>query len=664
MMASRIDPHMKIPPRWLHCPRKGLAIADKFLPFKAPLDSRYDEQIPQECRFDMKMFFFPHRANNIKVGLVIDLTNTNRFYNKELMEKENQCKFFKLQCRGHGELPTVAQTRVFVEVCDSFIRRNPLEMIGIHCTHGFNRTGFLIIAYLVEKMAWSVDMAAQVFAQCRPPGMYKEDYLIEIVKRYGDGDEALPVPPLPDWCSESDDRDDDGNQVNVVSTVGCGAAAAATNRKRRHEQNKKDASFMDGKLPTVTQVTMQPRLSQLQKRVQDMCGWTKRGFPGAQPVSMDLNKLNLLSQKPYKVSWKADGTRYMMLIDGCNEVYMIDRDNSVFHVPHLTFWKRKDLKAMLSNTLVDGEMIIDTVNDKPVLRFLVYDIIKFEGLDVGGTSFSTRLVCIEKEIVGPRYEKMKRGMLDKSKEPFSVRIKPFWHVVHSRALIDGKFAKEVSHDTDGLIFQPSNEPYTGGRCDNILKWKPPSLNSVDFKLVIVREKPQLGMLAETKGCLYVGSQNRPFAQIKMKKELKGLNNKIIECAWDGATDSWRFMRERTDKSFPNSYNTAMAVCESIKHPVTKDYLFEVIERTSWKAPEQAVSSNKRPSTTDRDIMPPPMKVPEQAASSNKRPSTTDRDIMPPPMKVPKQAASSNKRPSTTDRDLIAPPMKVQRTATA
>ena len=31
-----------------------------------------------------------------------------------------------------------------------FIRQKPLEIIGIHCTHGFNRTGFLLISYLVE----------------------------------------------------------------------------------------------------------------------------------------------------------------------------------------------------------------------------------------------------------------------------------------------------------------------------------------------------------------------------------------------------------------------------------------------------------------------------------------------------------------------------------
>lgn len=33
------------------------------------------------------------------------------------------------------------------------------------------------------------------------------------------------------------------------------------------------------------------------------------GFPGSQPVSMDNSNLQMLKHKPYKVSWKADGTR-------------------------------------------------------------------------------------------------------------------------------------------------------------------------------------------------------------------------------------------------------------------------------------------------------------------------------------------------------------------
>ncbi|GAA6098435.1 mRNA-capping enzyme isoform X1 [Tachysurus ichikawai] len=66
----------------------------------------------------------------------------------------------------------------------------------------------------------------------------------------------------------------------------------------------------------------------------------------------------------------------MMLIDGRNEVYMIDRDNSVFHIANLEFPYRKDMRTHLSNTLLDGEMIVDKVNGQPIPRYLIYDIIK------------------------------------------------------------------------------------------------------------------------------------------------------------------------------------------------------------------------------------------------------------------------------------------------
>ena len=46
--------------------------------------------------------------------------------------------------------------------------------------------------------------------------------------------------------------------------------------------------------------------------------------------------------------------RYMTLIDGANYVYMIDRDNAVFHIPNLEFPRRKQPDEHICNTLVDG----------------------------------------------------------------------------------------------------------------------------------------------------------------------------------------------------------------------------------------------------------------------------------------------------------------------
>uniref|UniRef100_A0A8D2ZIR1 mRNA-capping enzyme n=1 Tax=Scophthalmus maximus TaxID=52904 RepID=A0A8D2ZIR1_SCOMX len=582
--------HTGPPPRWRNCPRRGQPVAAKFLPMKTMLGPRYDDQVAEECRFHPDMLFNFLKSLKVKMGLLVDLTNTTRFYDRNDIEKEG-ITYVKLPCKGHGECPSKEMTAKFIRLCEHFIEKNPTELIGVHCTHGFNRTGFLICAYLVEKMDWSVEAAVAAFTQSRAPGIYKGDYLKELFRRYGDEEDAPPAPALPEWCFEDGDDgevDDDGNAVGPESGPSSSGSAAPGRRKK--EKLKLGAVFLEGiTVKGVTQITTQPKLGEIQRMCQEMAEWDRSGFPGAQPVSMDRQNLRFLEQNPYKVSWKADGTRYMMLINGKNEVFMIDRDNSIFHIANLEFPARKTPRVHLSNTLLDGEMIIDKVNGQPVPRYLIYDIIKFSGQPVGQCDFNIRLLCIEKEIISPRMEKMKIGQIDKTKEPFSVRNKPFFDIHASRKLVEGSFTSQVSHEVDGLIFQPCGR-YKPGRCDEILKWKPPNLNSVDFLTV-----------ARTVGLLYVGSYDRPFAKMKATKELKLYDNKIIECTF--ASNSWVFMRQRVDKSFPNSYETAMAVCKSIQEPVTKEILLEFLDRCAQAV--QAQNPRKHPPDPDAQLMPPP-----------------------------------------------------------
>lgn len=73
------------------------------------------------------------------------------------------------------------------------------------------------------------------------------------------------------------------------------------------------------------------------------------------------------------------------------------------------------------------------------------------------------------------------------------------------------------------------------------------------------------MLNRKRALLFVGSLTTPFAEMKYSKTLKDLNGKIVECKFENK--QWIFMRERTDKSYPNAYTTAM--CK---------FLFENISR--------------------------------------------------------------------------------------
>lgn len=194
MASSRLGP----PPGWRDCPKMGNIIADTFIPFKTPLDSRYDDWVPKRYRFDINMLFESSNSNEERLGMIINLANTDRYYDCSEVTARG-CKYKRMPCQGYFAPPSEELTTDFIQRCARFIDQHPLELIGITCTHGFNRTGFLIVSYLVEKLDHSVDAAVELFAQARQPGIFKQDYLDELFGRYGDVNETPEAPPEPDW---------------------------------------------------------------------------------------------------------------------------------------------------------------------------------------------------------------------------------------------------------------------------------------------------------------------------------------------------------------------------------------------------------------------------------------------------------------------------------
>lgn len=126
-------------------------------------------------------------------------------------------------------------------------------------------------------------------------------------------------------------------------------------------------------------------------------------------------------------------------------------------------------------------MVIDKVNDQEIPRYLMYDIVLFGGQEVGKLPFDRRTSCIQLEIIDTRAAAMQSGEIDKANEPFSIRIKQFYDLAHARTLLEDSFAKQLTHKMDGLILQPFSEAYHSGTWHSLLKWKPPTENSVDFR---------------------------------------------------------------------------------------------------------------------------------------------------------------------------------------
>jgi hypothetical protein len=75
------------------------------------------------------------------------------------------------------------------------------------------------------------------------------------------------------------------------------------------------------------------------------------------------------------------------------------------------------------------------------------------------------------------------------------------------------------------------------------------------------------MVRKKIGHLYVGGLTQPYATIKVSKTIRELDNKIIECRLNN--NQWELMRERTDKSYPNSYTTVTG--KNLFSPFTYKY---------------------------------------------------------------------------------------------
>lgn len=58
------------------------------------------------------------------------------------------------------------------------------HVIGVHCHYGFNRTGYFLVCYLVERCGYGVQEAIDAFATARPNGIRHSHFLDRLFVRY------------------------------------------------------------------------------------------------------------------------------------------------------------------------------------------------------------------------------------------------------------------------------------------------------------------------------------------------------------------------------------------------------------------------------------------------------------------------------------------------
>ncbi|XP_031276098.1 mRNA-capping enzyme [Pistacia vera] len=568
----------KLPPGWLDCPPSGSEI-DCMIPSKVPLGESFNDCIPPGKRYSFKQVIHQQRVSGRKLGLVIDLTNTTRYYPTTDLKKEG-IKHVKIQCKGRDSVPDNPSVNSFVyEVTQFLIRqKHSKKYILVHCTHGHNRTGYMIVHYLMRSQPMSVTEAIKRFADARPPGIYKRDYIDALYAFYHERrPDTIEYPIIPEWKRPSefdlngeavpDDDDDDGGST------------APLNDNHEVQVDMTNDDVLGDEIPN-------DQLLSLRNFCYSMLKLDARGrnmmFPGSHPVSLNRENLQLLRQRYYYATWKADGTRYMMLItmDGC---YLVDRCFN-FRRVQMRFPLKLPNGAGVSEkthhyTLLDGEMIIDKLPDsqKQERRYLIYDMMALNHVSVIERPFYERWKMLEKEIIEPR--NIERHSIYSSKnpyyrydlEPFRVRRKDFWLLSTVTKLLT-EFIPRLSHDADGLIFQGWDDPYVPRTHEGLLKWKYARMNSVDFLFEVTDDRQLLFLYERGKKKLMEGNS----VKFEDGSDPSFYSGKIIECGWSPEEQVWVCMRIRTDKSTPNDFNTYRKVMRSITDNITEDVLLNEI----------------------------------------------------------------------------------------
>ncbi|KFB37526.1 AGAP011155-PA-like protein [Anopheles sinensis] len=115
----------------------------------------------------------------LKLGLVIDLTNTKRYYNPQEFISRG-VKYEKFAVQGHCGAPKLQAVRRFIQIVNQFMEDGDSsrdKLIGVHCTHGLNRTGYMVCAYMILQMGFRAKDAIELFNEKRGHTMERDNYL-------------------------------------------------------------------------------------------------------------------------------------------------------------------------------------------------------------------------------------------------------------------------------------------------------------------------------------------------------------------------------------------------------------------------------------------------------------------------------------------------------
>ncbi|KAF1833862.1 hypothetical protein BDW02DRAFT_569607 [Decorospora gaudefroyi] len=122
---------------------------------------------------------------------VVDISHDNPVYDPQGLE-DGGIPYHKFPTVSKHP-PQPAEVREFCELVDKIRAEGRQGLIGVHCHYGFNRTGFFLVSYLIERMDFRVEDAIETFRVARPPGIRHSHFVDALYVRYCQGLKRAPT---------------------------------------------------------------------------------------------------------------------------------------------------------------------------------------------------------------------------------------------------------------------------------------------------------------------------------------------------------------------------------------------------------------------------------------------------------------------------------------
>ena len=315
-------------------------------------------------------------------------------------------------------------------------------------------------------------------------------------------------------------------------------------------------------------------------------------FIGAQPETLQKDKLQTLYQELYSVTDKADGERTFMYIDNNGAIFYIDSNINNIYITDLV---SKEYK----NCLIDGEFV---KLENGVSILYAFDILFYNGTDIRGN----------KEFLLQRRLDIVKSIIDSIPPTsyYKLHIKKFiYRNVFLGSKIIMKNINNMPYKDDGLIFTPMNEPYPQTKSWNkLLKWKPEDMNSIDFFSIKNKETGEWDLYVQN-SVIKSDNKNQSMSNLILfdihklceNEELEYITFKtkfdedtlldpttnekyqsetVIEFYWDKNTKLFVPIRTRWDKTtnpkkHGNFKTVACNIWKNIMNPVTETVLYNM-----------------------------------------------------------------------------------------